>query len=63
MVYTHGDLLEMEFNILKKIEFSVQETSSLTFLQRYAIVAQASTKIQMMSEYLLDLSLLDSKMN
>lgn len=23
VVYTHGDLLEMEFNILKKIEFSV----------------------------------------
>ena len=62
-MYTHEDLLQMEFNILKEIEYSVQETSALAFVQRYAIVGQTPEKIQNMAKYLLDLSLLDSKMN
>jgi endo-1,4-beta-mannosidase len=31
-MYTHEDLLQMEFNILKEIEYSVQETSALAFV-------------------------------
>ena len=53
----------MEFNILQAIDFEVQQTSSYRFLERYAKVARTDSVNFFVAQYLLELALLDSKMN
>ena len=61
--YTKPQILAMEMDILSTLEFKMSETSSYRFLQRYAKVAKASPLIFNLAQYLLELGLLDSKMN
>lgn len=41
----------------------MQETSSYRFLERYSKIAKADSVVFFLSQYLLELALLDSKMN
>lgn len=53
----------MERKILFNIEFGITETSSYRFLERYSKIAKADSVIFFLAQYLLELALLDSKMN
>ena len=53
----------MEFNILYCVEFNIQQTSSYRFLERYSKIAKADSVNFFLAQYLLELALLDSKMN
>jgi len=61
--YTRPQILEMEQQILFKLEFAMTQTSSFRFLERYSKVAKADTVMFYLAQYLLELALLDSKMN
>lgn len=61
--FTRKEVLEMERKILFNIEFGITETSSLRFLERYSKIAKADSVIFFLAQYLLELALLDSKMN
>lgn len=53
----------MEMQILFNLEFQITETSSYRFLERYSKIAKADTFVFYLAHYLLELALLDSKMN
>ena len=61
--YTRAQILDMEQQILFELEFNMTETSSYRFLERYSKIAKADTVIFFLAQYLLELALLDSKMN
>lgn len=61
--FTRSELLEMEHSILFALEFQLQETSSFRFLERYSKVARGDAVVLNLAQYLLELALLDSKMN
>lgn len=61
--FTRKEVLEMERKILFNIEFGITETSSYRFLERYSKIAKADSVIFFLAQYLLELALLDSKMN
>jgi len=61
--FTRQQILEMERHMLFKLEFQMQETSSYRFLERYSKIAKADSVVFFLSQYLLELALLDSKMN
>ena len=61
--FTRKEVLEMERRILFNIEFGITETSSYRFLERYSKIAKADSVIFFLAQYLLELALLDSKMN
>jgi hypothetical protein len=53
----------MEMQILTSLEFKICETSPYRFLERYSKIAKADKFTFCLSHYLLELALLDSKMN
>ena len=55
-----SDVLELEFQILSKIEFNVTFPSSFRFMERFARVAQINEKTQLLAQYMCDVCLLDS---
>lgn len=61
--YTRKEVLQMEYKILFALQFQVTETSSYRFLERYSKIAKADSIIFFLAQYLLELALLDSKMN
>ena len=61
--YTKAQILDMEMQILKNLEFQITETSSYRFLERYSKIAKADSVVFYLAQYLLELALLDSKMN
>lgn len=61
--FTRKEVLEMERKILFNIEFGITETSAYRFLERYSKIAKADSVIFFLAQYLLELALLDSKMN
>jgi cyclin B len=61
--FTRKEVLDMERKILFNIEFGITETSSYRFLERYSKIAKADSVIFFLAQYLLELALLDSKMN
>jgi len=61
--FTRKEVLDMERNILFNIDFGITETSPYRFLERYSKHAKADSVIFFLSQYLLELALLDSKMN
>lgn len=61
--YTRKEVLQMEQKILFSIEFGICETSSFRFLERYSKIAKADSVVFFLAQYLLELALLDSKMN
>ena len=61
--YTKKEVLEMEFKILHALQFHISETSSYRFLERYSKIAKADSVTFFLAQYMLELALLDSKMN
>lgn len=61
--YTRKEVLEMESKMLFNIEFGIIQNSAYRFLERYSKIAKADTVIFYLAQYLLELSLLDSKMS
>ena len=53
----------MELNILVSLDFDIQLTSSYRFLERFAKVAKVDDVTFFLSQYMLELGLLDSKMH
>ena len=56
-------ILEMEKKILFELDFDLQLTSSYRFLERFSKLAKTDTVTFFLSQYMLELGLLDSKMN
>lgn len=61
--FSYDDLLKQEHQIIFKLEFQISETTPYTFLCRYVQVANATLTVFHLAQYLLELALLDSKMN
>ena len=61
--YTRAQILAMEEQILFHLQFEIQQTSAYRFLERYTKIAKADHVVFFLAQYLLELGLLDSKMN
>lgn len=61
--YTAEDVLQMEIRILAALDFNLQLTSPYRFLERFAKCAGVDKVTFALSQYMLELGLLDSKMN
>ena len=61
--FTRQQILTMEKNMLFHLQFDIQQTSPYRFLERYSKIAKADSVIFYLAQYLLELALLDSKMN
>jgi G2/mitotic-specific cyclin-B, other len=61
--YKADEILDMEKSILFALDFDLQLTSSYRFLERFAKISKLDSVTYSLSQYLLELSLLDSKMN
>ena len=53
----------MEFRLLKAVDFEIVQTSAYRFLERYSKIAKSDSVNFFVAQYLLELALLDSKMN
>ena len=53
----------MEFKILYSVQFSIQKTSPYRFLERFSQITKLDSVSFFLAQYLLELALLDSKMN
>ena len=60
--YTKKEILKMEGDILKELNFNVTVSSSYIFLQRYSKLMNSDEKTYMMARYLLELSLIEYAM-
>mgnify|MGYP000844790397 CR=1 FL=1 len=60
--YTTGDILDMEGKILTTINFRLAYTSSYRFFERYSRVCGLDEKSQCLGRYLLELCLIEYKM-
>jgi len=60
---TAEQILDMEKRILFALDFDMQLTSSYRFLERFSKIAKLDSVAFFLSQYMLELSLLDSKMN
>lgn len=61
--YTSEEILEMERKILMAIDFDVQQCSSFRFLERFSKLAKIDNITFFLSQFMLELGLLDSKMS
>jgi transcription initiation factor TFIIIB Brf1 subunit/transcription initiation factor TFIIB len=61
--YERQEILQTEKNILFNLQFEIQQTSPYRFLERYSKIAKADSVCFYLAQYLLELALLDSKMN
>jgi len=57
--YTNEEILKMEQNVLKVLDFSVAMPSNYNFLQRFVEELGCSKKVKYMAEYIIELALLD----
>ena len=60
--YTKEEILAMERQMLQTLDFNIQTTSSYRFLERFCKIAKVDSLIFNLSRYLIELSLLYSKM-
>jgi hypothetical protein len=56
-------ILEMEKKILMALDFDIELTTSFRFLERFSKIIKLDTVTFFLSQYMLEISLLDSKMN
>lgn len=61
--YTSEEILEMEKKILFSLDFDLSLTTSYRFLERFSKVAKLDKISFFLSQYMLELGLLDSKMS
>ena len=59
--YSKNEVLKMEYDILKKLEFNITNPSSLKFLEIYNYYLKLDNKIYYLVKYFLELSLLNYK--
>merc|ERR1719395_482317 len=57
--YSRTQILDMEVNILKKLDFKVVTVSPFTFLQRYLSVMRYGKTHRYLAQYVLELTLVD----
>ena len=57
--YTKKQILQMEGQMLKELNFNITFSSSYLFLQRFAKLLNADQKTYMMARYLIELSLVE----
>jgi len=57
--YTNEQILDMEMEILKTLEFDICVPTSYRFLERFAQIAGVSRKIYFYARYLIELALLE----
>ena len=62
-IYSAEEILEMEKSILFELDFDIQLTSSYRFLERFAKLQKLDHVTFFLAQYMLELGLLDSKMN
>ena len=58
-VYTRSELLDMEKQVLKAVDFDIGIPLSYTFLRRYAQCGRVSTSTLTLARYVLETSLMD----
>jgi hypothetical protein len=61
--YTSEEILEMEKKILFALDFDLNLTTSYRFLERFSKLAKLDNVNFFLSQYMLELGLLDSKMS
>jgi cyclin B len=61
--YTSDEVLEMERKILFSLDFDISQCSSYRFLERLSKLAKIDSVTFFLSQYMLELGLLDSKMS
>ncbi len=61
--YSREEILQMETILLNTLDFNILAHSSYRFLERYAIAGSSEKAEFYFAQYLLELALLDSKMN
>ena len=59
--YSKDEVLQMEYEILKKLEFNITNPSSLRFLEIYDFYLKLDNKIYFLAKYFLELSLVNYK--
>lgn len=62
-IYSAEEILDMEKSILFQLDFDIQLTSSYRFLERFAKHQRLDQVTFFLAQYMLELGLLDSKMN
>lgn len=62
-IYSAEEILDMEKSILFELDFDIQLTSSYRFLERFAKHQRLDQVTFYLAQYMLELGLLDSKMN
>lgn len=61
--YKADEILEMEKKILFSLDFDINLTSPYRFLERFSKLAKLDNVSFFLSQYMLELGLLDSKMS
>lgn len=61
--YTAEEILDMEKKILFSLDFDLSLTTSYRFLERFSKLAKLDNVCFFLSQYMLELGLLDSKMS
>ncbi len=60
--YSKKEIMDMEYKMLKKFEFNVTVISSYRFIERFIKLSQDSEAIFFLSQYMLELALVEYKM-
>ena len=60
--YTQKDILNMEYDILKKLDFNVTTPSAWVFLNRFSKLARADPVSCSLARYLIELPLIEYRM-
>lgn len=61
--YTKEQVIEMEVAVLKTLDFTLTFSTSLRFLERYAMISECDGRLVALAKYMLELSLVEVKMN
>ena len=62
-VFSDDQILEMELKILVELDFDMQLTTAYRFLERFSKLAKIDNITFFLSQFMLELGLLDSKMS
>ncbi|CAL1358494.1 unnamed protein product [Linum trigynum] len=57
--YTHGQMLEMEKQVLRKLKFRLNVPTAYVFMLRFLKAAQSESKLQNLAHYLIELCLVE----
>ena len=61
--YSKQQVIDMEVSILETLGFDLTFTTSLRMLERYIMLAECDARIMAMSKYILELSLVEVRLN